>query len=205
MKHTQRERVIALAGLFQATSLVNQVARTGTTPLPEYETLIRSLFIMSPRTTAEIYGSEMELALGLRTLITQFGNDFSQRDVDKTRYAINLLQLERILEKNPATLNLLADELGSMEQQLSHFEPTHSNVIARLADIYLKNISPLGPRIIVSGEHNYLNNIENANKVRALLLTGIRAAVLWSQCGGSRWQLIFKRKSIVNEAKNMLA
>jgi high frequency lysogenization protein len=205
MKHTHKERVIALAGLFQAVSLVNQLARTGSLPQPEFETQMRSLFVSSPQDAEEVYGSRWELGMGLRTLITQLGNDVSLRDVDKTRYAINLLQLERLLGKNKEILNDIASELESMEQQLEHFELTHPNITARLADIYVNHISTLGPRIMVSGENNYLENPDTANKVRALLLSGIRAAVMWTQCGGSRWQLLFKRRAILKEAEALLA
>ncbi len=205
MKHSLDERVIALAGLFQAASLVNQVARTGSFPQPEFETLMRSLFVTSPVTAEEVYGSHLELELGLRAIITQLGDDASLRNVDKTRYAANILQLERLLNRKQAVLQKIASELDSMQQQLEHFELSHSNITARLADIYLQNISPLGPRIMVSGEHNYLENPDNANRVRALLLSGIRAAVLWRQCGGSRWQLMFKRRAILAEANKLLA
>lgn len=205
MEHTLNERVIALAALFQAASLVNQVARTGSFPQPEFETLMRSLFVTSPVTAEEVYGSHLELELGLRAIITQLGDDASLRNVDKTRYAANILQLERLLNRKQAVLQKIASELDSMQQQLEHFELSHSNITARLADIYLQNISPLGPRIMVSGEHNYLENPDNANRVRALLLSGIRAAVLWRQCGGSRWQLMFKRRAILAEANKLLA
>lgn len=205
MKHSHQERVIALAGLFQATTLVNQLARTGSVPLPESETMLRSLFITSPENTEAVYGSRLELDMGLRALITQLGDDVSLRNIDKTRYAVNLLQLERLLHRKPKVLQHIASELDTMQQQLEYFEITHANISARLADIYLNNISKLGPRIMVSGENNYLQNPDTANKVRALLLSGIRAAVLWRQCGGSRWQLMFKRRAIVQEAKRLLA
>jgi high frequency lysogenization protein len=205
MRHTLKEQVIALAGLFQATSLVNQLARTGSLPQPEFETLMRSLFVTSPQDAEEVYGSRLELALGLRAVVSQLGDDASRRNVDKTRYTINLLQLERLLAKKPEVLGKVAADLQSMEQQLEHFELTHSNVTARLADIYLNHISTSGPRIMVSGENNYLENPHTASKVRALLLCGIRAAVLWRQCGGSRWQLLFKRRAIIKEAEALLA
>ena len=205
MKHSSQERSIALAGLFQATSLVTQLARTGSVAQPEYETMLRSLFISNPKDAEEVYGSRLELGLGLRNVISQLSNDASLRNADKTRYSVNLLQLERLLEKRPEVLSQVAKELQSMEQQRVHFEIAHTNITARLADIYLNNISTLGPRIMVSGENNYLQNPETANKVRALLLSGIRAAVLWRQCGGSRWQLLFKRSAIVDEAKKLLA
>jgi len=37
-----------------------------------------------------------------------------------------------------------------------------------------------------------------------LLLAGIRATLLWRQCGGSRWKLLFFRKKIQDEAKFLL-
>jgi high frequency lysogenization protein len=58
---------------------------------------------------------------------------------------------------------------------------------------------------MVSGENSYLESPDMANKVRALLLAGIRAAVLWRQCGGSRWQLLFKRRAIIKAAETLLA
>lgn len=205
MKHSLTERVIALAALFQASTLVNQLARTGTLPQPELTTQLRSLFETSPESTESIYGSRRELELGLRTLIKQLGEEHSRRDMDKTRYSIGVLQLERLLHKKSGGMEKLGEELTGMQQQLQHFDITHNNVVARLGDIYLNHISVLGPRIMVSGENNYLDNTDNANKVRALLLSGIRAAVLWRQCGGSRWQLLFKRRAIVKEAQALLA
>lgn len=42
-------------------------------------------------------------------------------------------------------------------------------------------------------------------KVRATLLAGIRAAVLWHQVGGGRLQLMFSRNRLTTQAKQILA
>ncbi|GAL11758.1 a protein of unknown function perhaps involved in purine metabolism [Vibrio astriarenae] len=42
-------------------------------------------------------------------------------------------------------------------------------------------------------------------RVRALLLSGIRSAVLWRQVGGKRRHLIFSRKKMVEQAQILLA
>ncbi|MEE7539638.1 DUF489 family protein [Enterobacter kobei] len=42
-------------------------------------------------------------------------------------------------------------------------------------------------------------------KVRASLLAGIRAAVLWHQVGGGRLQLMFSRNRLTTQAKQILA
>ena len=41
------------------------------------------------------------------------------------------------------------------------------------------------------------------DKIRACLLAGIRSAVLWRQVGGSKWQLLFHRKKLVQAAQQL--
>jgi high frequency lysogenization protein len=60
------------------------------------------------------------------------------------------------------------------------------------------------PRIMVSGDAVYLQNSDNVNRIRALLLSGIRAAMLWRQIGGRRRQLLFSRQKYVDNCKNLL-
>ena len=89
-------------------------------------------------------------------------------------------------------------------RQTEHFHVTHENVIANLADIYSETISQIPPKIMVSGESHYLSNTDQANKIRALLLAGMRSAVLWAQLGGSRWQILLRRRRFSQEARRIL-
>ena len=73
---------------------------------------------------------------------------------------------------------------------------TFVNILAGLADIYSTTISTLSPRIMVRGEPLHLQNPENINRIRALLLAGIRSAMLWRQCGGRRLQILLGRKRL---------
>jgi len=68
--------------------------------------------------------------------------------------------------------------------------------ISYLAALYQDTISQLPFRIHVTGKVEYLRDTLVANKIRALLLAGIRSAVLWHQLGGRRWHLFFYRKRI---------
>ena len=199
------DRTLALGALYQSAWLVDQVARTGMVPQAEYETCIGSLFEFSPATTEAVYGSRYEIRRGLQTLIEQLQGNSEKTNLYIMRYVVGLMQLERKLSARPAMLAKISDELEGAHHQLLHFGQTHPNVISRLADTYAHTISTLTPRIMVSGEDNHLQKQETANKVRALLLSGIRAAVLWKQCGGNRWQLLFQRRKIINQAKSLLA
>ncbi|EAW25783.1 hypothetical protein ATW7_19043, partial [Alteromonadales bacterium TW-7] len=78
-------------------------------------------------------------------------------------------------------------------------------MLSNIASIYLDVISPMGPRIQVTGTPSVLQQPMTQHKVRALLLSGIRSAVLWRQVGGKRRHLIFGRKKMVEQAKIILA
>jgi high frequency lysogenization protein len=57
---------------------------------------------------------------------------------------------------------------------------------------------------MVKGMPAYLQDEATADRIRALLLAGIRAAILWYQTGGNRWQLIWKRRSYLKTAQQLL-
>lgn len=199
------DKTLALAGLFQAVSLVNDVARRGQADSTAFETSIRSLFITSPETTEDVYGSASQIRHGLEILLRQMGaGNAGGRDADLTRYAITVLHLERKLNKRRDLLDTVAKGLDRARRQADHFSLTHENVIASLADIYLNTVSTLTPRVMVTGEHGHLNHTPVANRVRALLLAAIRSAVLYYQNGGTRLQLLFRRKALLTEAERLL-
>jgi len=70
----------------------------------------------------------------------------------------------------------------------------------QLAGLYQDTISTLSYRIQVQGKVEYLKDDDVANKIRALLLAGIRSAVLWYQLGGRRWRLLIYRRRVQEAA-----
>ena len=72
-----------------------------------------------------------------------------------------------------------------------------------LADIYTGTISKLTPRIMVRGEQGILESTGSRDMIRALLLAGMRSAVLWRQCGGCRLRLLWKRRALLAHAREL--
>ena len=199
------DRIIALAAMAQAVTLVQQVAETGNVNNDELETLLGSLVNENAQTTAELYGGLDKLQTGFKQLIRHLGKDKQQQDMMLLRYMIGLLHLERKLAKHPEMLQMIGREIDQVPQQISYFGAvSHPQVISRLADVYQRSISQLTPRILVQGKDGFLQQTENADKVRALLLSGIRAALLWYQKGGRRWHFIFGGSKMLNTAQLML-
>lgn len=205
MNKSTTDRTLALAGIFQAVYLVDQVARHGAADPAAFETSIRSLFMTTPKSCEDVYGSSSQLRTGLECLQSQLGFGKTPRNLELTRYAIGVLHLERKLSKKPEHLDIIGKGIERARRQAEHFSLTHDNVIASLADTYVNTVSTLTPRIMVAGQHGYLNHSANANRVRALLLSAIRSAVLWKQSGGGRLQLLLRRKAFLEEAQRLLS
>jgi len=198
-----RNRTLALAGVFQAASLVAQVARQGGVEADPFAASIGSLFAIDAESTEAVYGGARGVAHGLHTLRLNLGYDARTRNADVVRYVIGLMHLERKLAKQGAILQAIREGIETASAQAAHFSPTHANVIARLADVYTSTISTLGPRIMVRGEPSLLNDSDNANRIRALLLAGIRSAVLWRQLGGNRLWLLLSRRRVLDTATQL--
>lgn len=201
MPKTDQDRVLALAGIFQATALVRDIAHTGQMDMNDFEICLASLFKIDAASTEEVYGGITSLTTGLRLLAGQLRNP---SDMAITRYVITLLTLERKLVRRPELLQKIREGIEATAIKLEHFSLTHENIVASLAEIYSATISPLSPRVIVNGEHVHLTNPANAERIRALLLAGIRSAVLWRQNGGGRLTLLLRRQALLREAQSML-
>ena len=202
MSNSDRDLVIALAGMFQATGQVQSLARDGKIDHDALEPLLNSLFKIDADDSEDVYGGVHRLARGLHLLENQLRQP---KDMETTRYTLSLLVLERKLSKQPRLLLQIRENLDQAAQALRDFSPTHENIIARLAETYTRTISTLKPRIMVNGAHQHLGNPANANLIRALLLAGIRAAVLWRQKGGGRLTLLLKRKALLAATQRLLA
>lgn len=197
-------RTLALAGVFRAAALVNILANQGTISEDELRTSINSIFETDPDDVENVYGEVKNLSFGFKTLLNQLSKDSQQRDMDIARYVVSMLFLERQLMKKPDMLEILSSGVELAARQAEHFSTTHENVISNLADLYSRTISKIGPRIMVNGEQSYLETTAISNKIRAVLLAGIRSAVLWHQLGGRRWHIIFNRRRYIQNAKLLL-
>ncbi len=202
-------RVLALAAMVQCAHLVSGIARKGVADAVEIETCISSIFASSGNTPEQIYGDIAKLRTGLVTLSRLLQGEDMGKDVQRTKelmaYTAAMMTLERKLARNPAMLKKLAEGMLRIEKQSEYFKGfMHDNVIAAISALYGETISTMKPRIIVRGKSDYLRHGINTNKVRALLLAGIRGAHLWRKHGGSHLQLLLRRRAMAREAVKLL-
>jgi len=200
---TVHDDVIALAGIFQAAALVRQAARRGEVDQSAFQTSIESIFRLQPESAAAVFGGVSNLKPGLRTLRDYLGHRSREPDAEIPGYVVALMYLERKLVRSSSMLDSVRRGVRSVEL-LDEGSLTAPRVISGLARLYSDTVSQLKPRILVHGAPEYLNDAATADKIRALLLAGIRAAVLWRQVGGNRVRLLFGRKRAVAAAETAL-
>ncbi len=206
-----RDQVIALAGIFQSARLVQQLARDGRAERDAFRDSIRSVLTVDAPDVAAVYGGIGGVRFGLELLRTKLVGRSTPSDLEMARYVVAMMHLEGLLRRKPAVQETIRAGIDTAQNQMKFFEAdagdedVHPLLVEKLAELYAQTISVLGPRIMVSGEHGHLANPAIAARVRAALLAGIRAAVLWRQLGGRRWRLLFSRGRIARTAQELLA
>ncbi len=200
-----REQTIALAGVYQAATMAHELANSGAIRDPNsWDSSISSLYKIDVATTEAVFDNDMsKLALGLNTLIKSFNKDSYYVNVIK--YTITLLALASKVQQRPEMLDLIGKGLNDSKVLQTPDDPYNAAVITKLANIYSQTISQMQPRVIVAGQPFHLKDQAITEKIRAILLAGIRSAILWKQVGGGQLQLLFKRAAYIEAAKNLLS
>ncbi|MFN2289249.1 MAG: high frequency lysogenization protein HflD [Chromatocurvus sp.] len=194
---TMEQQALALAGVAQAARLVDQLSRTGSYPTQFLLASIHSLFRFEAEDAAAVFGGSAGVKLGLDTLSTLLANQQSQENREVTRYLFALLHLERRFAADPEMMGVVHSRLQHASFKAEHFSDNVGEVCHSIAGIYADTLSQLRFRIKVTGSAQHLQDRQTADKVRALLLAGIRSAFLWRQLGGRRWKLVLQRRRLL--------
>ena len=209
-------QVVALAAVAQSAALVSKLALHGNASQTELLASVNALLALNPRSESDIYPNLGHLNLGLRTLDDMLSLGRSPENTSLVRYTWGMLSIRNKLDMNSAMQSNIRDRLQSIQSlllvpenatpwRMAETEKTDGQLrqeqsFEQLATLYQDTISTLSHRIQVHGEENYLQNNYVSNRVRSLLLAGIRSAVLWHQLGGRCWRLILYRKRLQETA-----
>jgi high frequency lysogenization protein len=194
---------LALAGMYQSAKLVRDIARQGLIDQEPFEASLNSILKIDASSVEDVYGESAGLKVGLQTLCKQLGTG-TKRTLEITHYVLGMMILERKLIKNNEMLDKIQSGIEATKAKTETLALSDPEIIKDLANLYVETLSQFNFRIKVNGERRFLDNPNNADKVRALLLAGIRSGVLWRQMGGNRLHLIFSRKKMVKIAQAYL-
>lgn len=189
-------QTLALAGILQATYLVDQIARTGQADTAAMNSILHSLFVFDSDDPTTVYAGAHNLQLGLRALRDVLSGYNRESYQGSVRYGLGILILQKLLARAPEAQGTIRNRLRHAEKKLEFFTQDINEIAPSLASIYQDTISNFKYRIQVTGSLQQLQNSSNADKIRALLLAAIRSAWLWRRVGGRRWQLILNRNAM---------
>ncbi|WP_312368695.1 high frequency lysogenization protein HflD [Stenotrophomonas sp.] len=197
------DRVLALAGIAQALQQVRRIAETGHSEAAVVRTAMDSVMRIDAPSPAAVYGSVTALEPGLRLLRDYFSNQ--GKDELLPRLALSVMQLERRFVREDATVNKVYTGIRRANDRVQELgESNHPDILSAMGTLYADTISQLKPRIMVQGNPHYLGQAMVVAEIRALLLAAVRSAVLWRQLGGSYWDFLFSRKTMVEAINRRL-
>lgn len=197
-------QTLALAGIFQSASLIEQLAYKGELNQAAYDCSFDSLFAFNAPTTIDVFGNLAGLSRGLKALTRYLGGENQDSGNNMAYYVLSMLKIASLLKRDQKMATVIQTGLQTIETQAAEFEMSRISVASKIDGLYQDTISTINPRIMVKGEQNYLTNSANAGRIRVLLLAGVRAAVLWHQLGGGKWKLMISRKKYVQRANQIL-
>ena len=192
-----KQRALALAALTQASILVASIAREGKCERQYFEHSIDALLDHD-------YLGNRHFSLGISQSKRLLQGHAIKHAKAILNYNAALLTLEKRLAKQPHTLKNIADGMQRIQQQIRYFNnPYHDNIIAAIAHLYGETVSTIEPKIIVRGKPEYLTQSRNTEQIRCLLFSGIRAAWVWRTHGGSAFRLMFGRKALLRNLRQL--
>ena len=198
------DQAMALAAVFQACHLVDMLANSGEAPIEDIKLSMAALLNQNPSSLLDMYGPRDNLQTGINAMTTLLGDrqNTTTFTLQTLSYVLTVLSIERQLNSRPEMLESIASGIDSANRQAQHFSIAHDNVFANLASLYQQSISTLRQRIQVKGNAIYLQQSNVAERIRCLLFSAVRSAVLWRQLGGRKYHLVFYRAAIVNAVKD---
>ena len=191
--------IISLSALLHSSYLVNKIATTGQNYSNEAEMLIRSIYKTDTFDTKSIYKNYNELHDGYVVLKKILTGNTDIPLITMQKYALNMILIQKNINKINDLKYLIRKKIDNYQDN-SMMATNLDGLITYTEEIYIECIGIIRPRVVVSGKKEYLE--ENSSLIRALLLSGIRAAFLWDYYGGSKWQLMFRRKEILSKCGN---
>lgn len=209
-----KSETIALGALFQCCTQIQRIATTGYYDEKAVSCVLRALAVTDPKTVEDIYNPDY-LNVGFKQIIDSFSKSELTKSSDTiivTKMALKLISLAHSVERNQRIFQRLSDEIDALSKAVttehSDFLNDELNVgsistqnnFHLFGSLYQSIISPNFAKLLIYGDERFLKDTDNQEKIRALLLAGIRAVILWRQVGGRRRFLIFRRKDILKYA-----
>ncbi len=227
--NTAQQQVQALAGVMQAVCQIEDIANRGDTDAAATRTSLTSILQQSADDLDQAVGSVANLRYGLQRMHGMLQGE--QKYLPALQYAMAVMQMAKNMRRSDSVQHTVARELelismsinqtGADKQDTAAVDHSSSadaadgdtgddhahpapELVAQLADVWTSEVRKLEPQVVVHGKPVYLQNDNNIQLIRALLLAALRCSWLWQQLGGRRWHLLLRRKRLLFNIRELL-
>jgi high frequency lysogenization protein len=193
----------AFSALVESLYQISSIGHSGTINKTAVDYLLKGVLKTESVTSTSIYPLE-QLKNGL-----SFFSDSSNMDSTALKeinyYIPSILKLTSVYTSNNELRDSLSRQILHIKETLSHQENKSLFVGKHIANWYTANISE--PELFamqIFGSKESLSKDANLIFIRALIISAMRACILWRQLGGTQLNLIFNRSKMAICAKRML-
>lgn len=195
------QRVLALAGVCQCALLAQELARRGHAQPEPLRCALESILVVNQTDPEIALGGVQGVYAGLPDLARKNPDPSA---VERLRYAIAMIDIQKRLRRDTTIASRLRAQLDEIRDGGTILDLVSPEGISALAEIYSATLSLLTPKIIIRGSEQHLKDEDIVLKVRSVLLAGVRAAYLFHELGGRKWQIFIGRKKLADSASRLL-
>ena len=195
-------QLYSLAALYQSCNAISRIAWEGKYDDEEFSPLIKSILDVNSDDPLSIYEEPTLLKSGFEFLKKQVIDDIFTRSSETRRYISSIKNLVKRID----TSNIIDDQFRKNIDRLNEIkrEKTIDDLVLEIGQLYIDTFSKVEPRIVISGDNQYLKIDLNAARIRTALMAAIRSVYLWKSCNGSDFKFFLFKKRYIKRIREII-
>ena len=196
------KQLYSLAALYQSCNAISRIAWEGQYDEKEFLPLIKSILDVDSDDPLIIYQQPISLKSGFQFLKKQVVDDIFTRSSETRRYISSIKDLVKRIN----TSSIIDEQFRKRIDRINEneYEKNTDNIVLEIGQLYKDTFSQLEPRIVISGDNQYLKQDLNAARIRTALMAAIRSVYLWKSCNGSDLKFFLFKKRYVSRIREII-
>ena len=196
------QQLYSLAALYQSCNAISRIAWEGQYDEKEFLPLIKSILDVDSDDPLTIYQQPISLKSGFEFLKKQVVDDIFTRSSETRRYISSIKDLVKRIN----TSSIIDEQFRKRIDRLNEneHEKNTDSIVLEIGQLYKDTFSQLEPRIVISGDNQYLKQDLNAARIRTALMAAIRSVYLWKSCNGSDLKFFLFKKKYISRIREII-
>ena len=196
------QQLYSLAALYQSCNAISRIAWEGQYDEKEFLPLIKSILDVDSDDPLTIYQQPISLKSGFEFLKKQVVDDIFTRSSETRRYISSIKDLVKRIN----TSSIIDEQFRKRIDRINEneYEKNTDNIVLEIGQLYKDTFSQLEPRIVISGDNQYLKQDLNAARIRTALMAAIRSVYLWKSCNGSDLKFFLFKKKYISRIREII-